>query len=73
MLKYIDKLPLLPLAIAAIFLALAPFRPEPHLLEKIRLLFAGELNRGIDIFDLFLHSFLLVILAIRLLRYQQTK
>jgi hypothetical protein len=71
MLKYIDKIPLLPLAVAALFMALAPFTPEPHLLEKSRMLINGELSKPIDIFDLFWHSFLIVILAIRLIRYKQ--
>jgi len=73
MLKLIDKIPLLPLAIAAIFMALAPFKPEPHLLEKTRMLFDGELTKGIDIFDLFWHSFLIVLLTIRLIRYNKTR
>ncbi len=71
MLKYIDKIPLLPLAVAAIFMSLAPFTPEPHLLEKSRMLINAELSKPIDIFDLFWHSFLIVILAIRLIRYKQ--
>lgn len=71
MLKYIDRIPLLPLAIAAVFMALAPFAPEPHLVEKTRMLINGELSRGIDIFDLFWHSFLIVLLAIRLIRYKK--
>ena len=71
MLKYIDKIPLLPLAVAAIFMLLAPFTPEPHLLEKSRMLIDGELSKAIDIFDLFWHSFLIVVLAIRLVRYKQ--
>ena len=71
MLKYIDKVPLLPLAVAAIFMSLAPFTPEPHLLEKSRMLINGELSKAIDIFDLFWHSFLIVVLAIRLVRYKQ--
>ena len=71
MLKYIDRIPLLPLAIAAVFMALAPFAPEPHLVEKTRMLVNGELSRGIDIFDLFWHSFLIVLLAIRLIRYKK--
>jgi len=70
MLKYIDRIPLLPLTIAAVFMALAPFAPEPHLVEKTRMLINGELSRGIDIFDLFWHSFLIVLLAIRLIRYK---
>ena len=68
MLKYIDKIPLFPLAVAAIFMSLAPFSPEPHLLEKSRMLINAELTKPIDIFDLFLHSFLIVLLAIRLVR-----
>lgn len=72
MLKYIDKIPLLPLAVAAIFMSLAPFSPEPHLVEKSRMLINGELTRPIDIFDLFWHSFLIVLLAIRLIRYKKT-
>ena len=71
MLKYVDKIPLLPLAVAAIFMSLAPFTPEPHLLEKSRMLINGELSKAIDIFDLFWHSFLIVVLAIRLVRYKQ--
>ena len=71
MLKYIDRIPLLPLAIAAVFMALAPFVPEPHLVEKSRMLMHGELSRGIDIFDLFWHSFLIVLLAIRLIRFNK--
>lgn len=70
MLNYIDKIPLWPLVIAAIFMSLAPFSPEPHLLEKSRMLINGELSKGIDIFDLFWHSFLIVLLVIRLARYK---
>ena len=72
MFKYIDKIPLLPLTIAAVFMSLAPFAPEPHLIEKLRMLVNGELTKGIDIFDLFWHSFLIVLLAIRLMRYKKT-
>lgn len=70
MLKLIDKIPLLPLAIAAIFMSLAPFSPEPHLLEKTRMLINGELVKPIDIFDLFWHSIFVILLAIRLMRYK---
>ncbi|MBE9560133.1 MAG: RND transporter [Proteobacteria bacterium] len=68
-LKYIDNIPLIPLAVVAVLMALAPFSPEPHLLEKSRMLINGELSKPIDIFDLFWHSFLIVILVIRLVRY----
>ena len=71
-LKTIDRIPLLPLAIAATVMALAPFTPEPHLLEKTRLLIHGELIKPIDIFDLFWHSFLLILLIIRLKRFKSS-
>ena len=71
MLKYIDKIPLLPLAVVAVFMSLAPFAPEPHLIEKLRMLVNGELSKGIDIFDLFWHSFPIVLLVIRLSRYKK--
>jgi len=73
MLKYIDRIPLLPLVVAAIFMSLAPFSPEPHLVEKSRMLFNGELTKPIDIFDLLWHSFPIILLAIRLMRYSSSK
>lgn len=42
--------------IFTLFLGLAPFKPEPHVLEKITMLFNGNLNKAIDVFDLFLHG-----------------
>ena len=71
MLKYIDRIPLGPLVIITLVMAFAPFSPEPHLLEKSRMLMQGELSKAIDIFDLFWHSFLIVILVIRLLRLKK--
>ncbi|MDB4575550.1 RND transporter [bacterium] len=71
MLKYIDRIPLGPLVIITLVMAFAPFSPEPHLLEKSRMLAQGELSKAIDIFDLFWHSFLIVILVIRLLRLKK--
>lgn len=41
---------------ASLLLGLAPFVPEPHLLEKIRWLLTGQPFRPIDVFDLFLHG-----------------
>ena len=72
-LKAIYRIPLLPLAFAAVFMALAPFSPEPHLLEKTRMLIHGELTRPIDIFDMVWHSFLLILLAIRLTGLKSTE
>jgi hypothetical protein len=66
--KWLDKLPLTVLLPLAVFLALAPFVPEPHLWQKLKMLFAGSLTKPIDIFDLFLHATPLVLLALKLLR-----
>jgi hypothetical protein len=56
MLAWIDRLPLYLLAAAALTLGLAPFVPEPHVWEKLRMLAAGDLARPIDVFDLILHA-----------------
>ena len=49
----------------AVVLGLAPLRPEPHLVEKLRMLFSGTLSRPIDIFDLVLHGGPVVLLVYR--------
>jgi hypothetical protein len=73
MFNWIDKLPLKALFVVAVFFALAPLQPEPHLIEKLRMLFEGALTRPIDIFDLFMHGLPTVLLAIRLIRMQLNK
>lgn len=65
---WLDKIPLVPLAIVAVLLGLAPFVPEPHLWEKLKMLAAGTLSRPIDIFDLVLHGAPLVLLGVKLVR-----
>jgi hypothetical protein len=66
--KWLDKIPLVTLLIIALLLGLAPFTPEPHLWEKLKMLAAGELVKPIDIFDLFLHGTPVVLLALKLIR-----
>lgn len=46
-------------------LGLAPFAPEPHVIEKLTMLFNGELSKPIDIFDLFLHGTPWVLLMLK--------
>lgn len=67
-LAWLDRFPLTLLVAGALLLGLAPFMPEPHLLEKSRMLVTGTLTRPIDIFDLLLHASLPVLLALRLVR-----
>ncbi len=66
--KWLDKIPLATLLIVAILLGLAPFTPEPHLWQKLKMLAAGELVKPIDIFDLFLHGTPAVLLVLKLWR-----
>ncbi len=63
---FFDKIPLPLLAAIAILMALAPFVPEPHLWQKLKMLFAGTLVKPIDIFDLFWHSLPLTLFFIKL-------
>jgi hypothetical protein len=71
--KWLDTIPLAPIVVFGIALALAPFYPQPHLWEKIQMLFNGELSRPIDIFDVFWHSVGLVLIALKLIRMRQLK
>lgn len=66
--RWLDKIPLYMVVIAVLTLGLAPFVPQPHLMEKLRMLFSGTLARPIDIFDLFLHGTPLVLLILKLWR-----
>lgn len=68
MLAALDRIPLLPLALAALALGIAPVFPEPHLWEKLRMLAAGSLTRPLDIFDLLMHGLPVLVLALRLIR-----
>jgi hypothetical protein len=66
--KYIDQIPLTMLIVIALTLGLAPFSPQPHVVEKLAMLFNGTLSKPIDIFDLLLHGTPWILLAIKLLR-----
>jgi len=69
--NWLNKIPLLPLTIVAIALALAPITPEPHLWQKLKMLFAAELSKPIDIFDLFLHGTPMALLLLKLARQKK--
>ena len=56
----------------ALVLGLAPFRPEPHLVEKLRMLAHGQLTRPLDIFDLLLHGTPLLLVLGKLLARRAT-
>jgi len=66
--KFIDSLPLSTFLLAALTLGLAPFMPEPHIWEKLKMLADGTLSRPIDIFDLVFHGAPWMLLALKLRR-----
>lgn len=67
-LRWLDRFPLGWLVAVAAWLAVAPVLPEPHLVEKWRMLLQGTLQRPLDIFDLVLHTLPLLLLGLRLWR-----
>lgn len=68
MIRFLDEFPLSVLVIIALTLGLAPFFPEPHLWEKLKMLAAGTLTRPVDVFDLLFHASPLVLVLAKLIR-----
>ena len=62
--KWLDRIPLTWAVLGTIWMALAPFVPEPHLVEKLRMLSRGTLSRPLDIFDLLMHATPVVLLPV---------
>ena len=64
--KWLDRIPTSVLVMLTIILGLAPFVPEPHVVEKLRMLLNGTLRKPIDIFDLVYHLVPLMLLITQL-------
>ena len=71
--RWLERIPYSLLVPLALFLGLAPFMPEPHLWEKLKMLAAGTLSRPIDIFDLLFHGIPLVLLVLKAVYDMRTK
>ena len=67
-LALLDRLPLTYAVLIALTLGLAPFVPEPHVWEKLKMLAAGTLSQPIDIFDLAFHGIAWLLLFAKLAR-----
>lgn len=72
-LNLLDQIPLSLLILAAATLGLAPFFPEPHITEKLRMLASGTLTKPIDIFDFLMHGLPFALLAAKLIRMALTR
>jgi len=70
---WLDRIPVWILVAVALTLGLAPFVPEPHVWEKLKMLAAGSLSRPIDIFDLLYHGAPWLLLALKLVRMAQRR
>jgi hypothetical protein len=66
MLAFIDKTPLSTFLVISLTLGLAPFVPEPHIWEKLKMLASGTLVRPIDIFDMAFHGIPWLLLLVKL-------
>ena len=73
MMRWLDSIPLSLLVIAALILGPAPFVPEPHIFEKLRMLANGTLSKPIYIFDLTYHGLPIVMLMLKFIRIAQNR
>jgi hypothetical protein len=64
--RLLAALPYSVLLLICLTWGLAPFLPEPHIWEKLKMLAAEELTKPIDIFDLALHGLPWLLLLLKL-------
>lgn len=64
--RFLDAMPFWIVIAASLTLGLAPFTPEPHIWEKLKMLFSGAYFRPIDLFDMLMHGAPFVLLALKL-------
>jgi hypothetical protein len=69
--QFIDRIPFIVLLLATLFMLGAPFVPEPHLVEKMRMLAEGTLTEPLDIFDVFWHLLPAALLALKIVRMKR--
>ena len=70
MCRMLERIPLALLIVLCLTLGLAPFAPEPHLWEKLKMLAAGQLVEWLDILDLLMHATPWILLFARLACYR---
>ena len=71
--QFIDRLPFSLLIVMTVLMLAAPFVPEPHLVEKMRMLAEGTLNKPLDIFDVFWHLLPAILLTVKIVRWKRNK
>jgi hypothetical protein len=73
MLSWLDHIPYALLILFALFMLMAPFRPMPHVVEKLIMLKNGTLTKPLDIFDLLYHIAPTIVLVLKVIRTYQLK
>ena len=73
MMDVLDKIPLSLAVFGCLTLGLAPFFPEPHIWEKLKMLGGGNLQRPVDIFDLCFHALPWLLLLAKVARMAMAK
>ncbi len=68
MLELLDSISIEILILASLTLGLAPFFPEPHIWQKLKMMRAGTLQKPIDIFDFLMHAAPFALLVAKLVR-----
>ena len=69
----IDKLPTFPTVVVGLWMGLAPFMPEPHLVQKFYMLINNEPFKLIDVFDVFMHGGIAAIAVLKVWRIMQAR
>lgn len=64
----IDRIPLMMVVVLCATLGLAPFVPEPHVWEKLKMLASGELRAIVDWLDFAMHGVPWLLLIAKLAR-----
>jgi len=64
---FLSNLPVAPLLIISAWMIAAPYpvASEPHLVEKFKMLIAGNLSKPIDVFDIFWHLLPAILLVLK--------
>lgn len=65
--NYINQVPWVVVVLLSITLGLAPYTPQPHIIEKLILLTNGELNSPVDIFDFLMHLSPFILLTLKVI------
>ncbi len=66
--SFIDTLPTMPTLVIGTWMVLAPFAPEPHLLQKFLMAMNGDTFKLIDVFDVFMHGGFGIIAGLKIWR-----